>query len=312
MNSPMNENKCDVTVILINYNSVGFTRNCIESLEKFAPRDFRFSIVVVDNNSRAEDRAALEEFCAGRSGVRLVESVINLGFSGGNMLGAQYADGEFLWFLNNDTVLLNDNITEFVKFFKSEKKAALATGRIYDAEMRPFNSFSHLPTVTQTILGKRILEKLKPEKYPKITPDYDSPLRVGMVSGASMFVRAEHFAQIGGFDTVHFLYCEEEDLAMRFTRAGYSVFYVPTPELVHYGGQSTASNFDIDREYFISLFYYFSKHFNPFQRALMRAYYVVRNLKRTTRGLKYLRLAWFVVSFAGFEKSLRHKQKMRR
>ena len=96
-----------VSIILVNYNSSDYTLPCIQSIRS-KTKGVDYEIVVVDNNSISIEREKLRPV-AEDTNLKFVQSEVNLGFSGGNMLGVQAArpDADYYFLLNNDTILLN-------------------------------------------------------------------------------------------------------------------------------------------------------------------------------------------------------------
>ena len=97
-----------------------------------------------------------------------------------------------------------------------------------------------------------------------------SPVQVDVVSGSQMFIRAEHFFKIGGLDTIFFLYCEEEDLALRFSNANYKTYLVPQAHNYHLGSASTEKNLAIKKEFYISFLYFYRKHYGVLSTVMIR------------------------------------------
>jgi len=114
-----------ISVILLNYNSSRFTLDCVDSIIQ-QTQSADYEIVVVDNNSAPDDFSALQPL-AQRPRLTLVRSRLNLGFAGGNMLGVQHADprAEFYYFLNNDTLLRTNVLTQLADFLNQNPGAGL-------------------------------------------------------------------------------------------------------------------------------------------------------------------------------------------
>ena len=89
-----------VSIITINYNGYKDTCELVESFRQF--EDYPYEIIIVDNASPNGDGALLK---TSLSGVTIVCSDKNLGFSGGNNLGYKYAKGEYILFMNNDMTI---------------------------------------------------------------------------------------------------------------------------------------------------------------------------------------------------------------
>lgn len=303
-----------VSIILLNYNSHQFTYDCVDSIidktTSVEQGGVDYEIIIVDNNSVATDYEALKPIVGRGSTIQLIRSRVNLGFSGGNMLGVQLADptADYYYFLNNDCVLRTDVCTQLAAFMDSTPDAGLCGAQMFAGDGSRQVTFGYLPTLGSKILGHGFVRSLNPALYPLVRQVYTEPLQVPFVMGSTLFVRASAFNLIGGFDVAHFLYVEEEDLAKRLLLKGYKSYLVPQAEYVHFTGQSTTRNYDIEKEYYISLFHYFRKYHTWPERALLRAYYFIKNGRKFRRDPIYGRLAWFIGRGSPMRESLRYRQ----
>lgn len=299
-----------VSIVLLNYNSHRFTLDCVASIrEKTTGVDYE--IIIVDNNSEPADAEALKPLEA-QPGLRLIRSRINLGFSGGNMLGIQFASprADYYYFLNNDCVLRTNVCQQLAAFMDATPDAGLCGAQMFDGNGLRQATFGYLPTLGSKLLGHGVVRALNPALYPRIRQVYTEPLRVPFIMGSTLFVRASAFHAIGGFDIAHFLYVEE-DLAKRLLLKGFSAYLVPQAEYVHFTGQSTTRNYDIEKEYYISLFLYFRNYHSWIERALFRAYYVIKNGRKFRRDPIYGQLAGFILRGSPLRESLRYRQVIR-
>lgn len=305
MNSP------SVAVILLNYNSSQFTRDCVASIVAMT-KDVSYEIIIVDNNSDPADFDSLKAI-ADFTSVTLVRSRINLGFSGGNMLGVQFVSPgvPYYYFLNNDCVLRTDVCSQLAAFMDQTPGAGLCGAQMLYPDGSRQLTFGYLPTLASKLLGHGFVRALNPDRYPPLQRAYTQPVRVPFIMGSTLFVRASAFHAVGGFDTTHFLYVEEEDLAKRLSMRGLSAYLVPQAQYVHFTGQSTIRNYDVEKEYYISLFHYFRKYHSRPARVLFRLYYLFKNLRKFYKDFLYVRLAWFIGRGSPMRESLRYRQTMR-
>ncbi len=299
-----------IVVIIINYNSSAFTIKCIQSIKEHTAAGLLYEIVVVDNNSRLEDYQILQPYCRTQANVKLIRSIVNLGFSGGNMLGLQLASAEYIYFLNNDCELLNDNLSLLYNFMKANPAVAICTGQMYDSNHQHQHSFNHLPSLALEVFGTSLLRKFSPATYPRKIVRYSQPTRVQSISGSAMFIDAQKFALIGGFDTTYFLYCEEEDVCFNFKKCGYQAYLVPAAKYLHHMGQSTTRSFPIELEYYISLLHFHRKHHSWLAYVFLKLLYASKNVKKVFRQRFYLQLIFYILRGAPLKYSLRYKQKL--
>lgn len=307
----MNNGAVKISVVLINFNSSAYTLECVQSIVN-KTRDVPYEIIIVDNNSKDDDFERIGTL-SDIHNVKIVRSRINLGFAGGNMLGVQNANptSKYLFFLNNDCALVNDAIFILCEFMDSHLDVGAATAQMYDPQMRLQSSFGTFPSAPELLFGRKFLRLFDRYAYRTSGLRYTEAFRVNYVSGSALFTRAEHFGEIGGFDTNYFLFCEEEDLCMTMKRHGYSTWFVPAAEFIHFGGGSTKRNINIEKEFYISFLYFLRKHYSFTESTFIKLFYSLKLIRKVLRGVDYMHLAFFVLCGANMRHSLKFKQKIR-
>ena len=302
----MEKTSKDVAVVIINYNSSAFTLDCVKSIVSQTGAGTSYQIVVVDNASRPEEILKLQDL-EGQPDLHLIYSKENLGFGRGNMLGAEQADARYLFFLNNDCVLLNDCLTILSNFCDGEPSVGLCGAQLYSEKQERIRSFGYLPTPALKFLGPAVLRLFDPKRYPKRDKEYHVPVKVDLVSGAGMFFRGAAFKEIGGFDPNLFFYCEEEDLGQRLRNRGMQVCFVPQAKYIHFIGGSSSENLVMLREYYISLMYFFRKHYSGVSYFILKLFYSFRFLKKSLTNKRYFPFVGFILRGAPMKFSLRYR-----
>lgn len=305
------ESEFDIAIILINYNSTDYTIQAIKSIQEQSKSGLNFHIMVVDNNSKADELRKLREFKKEYTLpiFTLIESRINLGFSGGNMLGVQNIVAKYYYFLNNDCLLLNDCLDILYHFCEDNPRVALCSGMMYNEKMNLAINYQYHPTPQVKWLGAGVLRLFNKKKYSFKKMAYETPTKVEVISGSSMFIRASNFHEIGGFDTIYFLYCEEEDIAWNLRH--FDCFVVPEAKYQHLENKSTVINYDIRKEFYISFLYYYRKNFGLVATLLIQIMLFFKNFRKFYKSSLYLRLSFFILRGAPLKTSLRYKQKIR-
>src|SRR5690606_973986 len=133
-----------IAVIIINFNTSEYTIKCIESILKNTSETLSYKIYLVDNNSAPTDYFILKQYVTklANDKVELHRSKINKGFGGGNMFGVQQAEpSEYIAFINNDTVFLNDCLSTMYNFMKSNPTVGITGGQSYDEDKKEIISF---------------------------------------------------------------------------------------------------------------------------------------------------------------------------
>src|SRR5579863_5859562 len=130
-------------VVILNYNSAYHTLRCVDALR--ANTRMMPELVVVDNASAPADREKLAPLA--RSGVRIIQSKRNLGFSGGMMLGADQVQADYCLLLNNDCEFQNDVLATLTVFMDSHPDAALCGTAMLDESGKSRSSFNYFPSL---------------------------------------------------------------------------------------------------------------------------------------------------------------------
>ena len=297
----------DVSFITINYNSSQHTCKLIESIQRFT--SINYEIIVVDNASNEDDFSSLQKCLSSYNNTQLIKNRINSGFAGGNMLGVNYANGEYYLFINNDTILLNDIASIMKNFLDNNKNVSLATSEILDEKSNSFSSHTLFPSIKKELLGKGFARKFN--NFPSNKIRLTEPTKVEVVSGSCMFFRASSFSEIGGLDTNFFLYCEEEDISKRIWENKNEVYFLPEAKITHYNGGSTEKSVDILKEFNIPYKHLIFKHFNLFSAYILMLLVTIKLLRRSFTKKDGYKL--FLFALKGFPKkeSLRYKQKLK-
>lgn len=302
--------KIDISFITINYNSSDLTNELIKTILDFTSKELSYEIIVVDNASRSEELSKLESYLAEFENVILVKNKINSGFANGNMLGVNYASGEYYFFINNDTKLLNDAGNIMKWYLDNHLDIALATAKVNDEKGNFSSSYKLFPSLTKQLLGNSIARKLSKQNFPSNKIKLEIPTLVEVVSGSCMFFRASTFCEIGGFDTAFFLYCEEEDICKRVWNSGGKVIFLPEAQIFHASGGSTQKSFEIEREYYVSHKHLISKHFDFISSFVLINLMLFKLFRRSFKRKNGWKL--FLFGLKGFpnKNSLRYIQKV--
>jgi GT2 family glycosyltransferase len=301
----------DIGFIIINFNTSEYTINCVESIQKYTSSKLKYKIIIIDNNSACDDYLKLKRLEV-HNNIIILRNDKNIGFAGANMIGINYCDPKYFYFLNNDTLLLNDCASILFEFMEFNPKAGICSGQMYDESGGLGINFNYFPNLKLKLFGSNVLRIFNPENYPKKGIEYTHPVQVQVLNGSSLFTRAELFNNIGGFDTSMFLYCEEEDICLRVKDVAYTCYLEPKAKYVHYSGKSSSkginTDFDLLKEFYISQHILYRKHFGRMASYIWRITQFVRSLRKFYKNSLYVSLAFFILKGADINESLRYKQ----
>lgn len=291
-----------VSFIILNYNTHALTARCIASIRQHIPAG-SYEIIVVDNNSRADEQETLLQVLPPE--VKIMKSRMNTGFGAGNMLGANEAQGDYLCFLNSDVFLTEDCVTPLCNYLQRHPETGVITPQQYNGENRLVPSFNHAPGLRHELLGKKLLERLFPTRYPpRKHRRYTEPFAVTQINGCFMLFPTEKFWQCGGFDLNIFLYYEEYDICTRLARKGWNSIVFPQRRFSHLHEQTTQSARSATRrELYLSKMYCYRKHHGWVAAELYRAVNVIKLLFKPRR--------WYILPVVlraeALSQSLRHR-----
>jgi GT2 family glycosyltransferase len=229
-----------ISVVIVNWNSNQFVRDCLDSLFTHA-KQISFEVIVVDNASYD----GCGEMLASRfPSVTFVQSDSNLGFAAANNLGARQARGDFLLLLNPDTVLAEDSLAVLFHEVKKLPNAGAVGCRLLNRDGSLQTScVQAFPTLlNQTFSSEFLLQRYPNSKHWGAAALYQQPpctTIVEVISGACMLLPCDAFAAVGGFTESYFMYSEDVDLCYKLKKAGRHVYYVPFTSITHFGGGST-------------------------------------------------------------------------
>ena len=217
-----------VSIIIPHWNGIDVLSECIDSL-KGSTFD-SFEIIVSDNASSDGSQAWIVE---NHPDVILLENDNNYGYAGGCNRGVNVAKGEFILFLNNDTIQNPNWLDPLIDRMKGDESIAAIQPKIlnyYDRKIFDYagGSGGHLDLFCFPFARGRVF--LNQEEY---LGQYDNAKRCFWASGTAMIVRKDLFKAAGKFDETFFAHMEEIDLCWRFQAMGYEVWAEPRSVVYH-------------------------------------------------------------------------------
>lgn len=230
----------DLSIIIVNWNSKDYLKNCIASILANT-WEIKYEIIVVDSASYDGCGEMLKDIYPQ---VYFIQSEQNVGFARANNLGVSYARGTLLLFLNPDTEVLDGAIDRLYSRFQEIPNPGIVGCRLLNSDKSLQTScVQPLPTISNQIFDVDILLR----RFPKVSlwmsartfEGVTSPVPVEAISGACMMIRRELCDLVRGFSTDYFMYAEDLDLCYKTRVSGFINYYVADAEIIHYGGGST-------------------------------------------------------------------------
>jgi GT2 family glycosyltransferase/glycosyltransferase involved in cell wall biosynthesis len=211
--------KCSIIIPV--YNKAPLTRQCLDTLLRL-PASAPTEIIVVDDGSSDSTRDVLAGY---GQRVRSIRHELNVGFAKTCNDGAAAAAGEFLVFLNNDTIPKEGWLDALLDYAQSHPKAGAVGSKL----LFPNDTIQHAGVVIcQDRLPRHIYTGF-PADHPAVNVSRAYPA----VTGACLLIRRKLFEEMGGFDTAFINSCEDIDLCLRLRDRGYEAHYCKDSVLYH-------------------------------------------------------------------------------
>jgi len=166
----------------------------------------------------------------------------NLGFAGGSNLGIRYtilkSDSNYIWLLNNDTVVNKNALIEMVKLSENDEKIGMVGSKLlYYDKINIIQALGGTDQINWKTTGKHIYS------FEKDQPEFDSNFEIkGYIYGASLLVKNKVIKMTGMFDDKYFMLVEETDWCFRASKLGWKLFCSGKSKIWHKGGASSGKS----------------------------------------------------------------------
>lgn len=261
-------------IVIVNWNTGGALRECIESIHAAAQGIALQRVVVVDNAS-SDDSLALAQ--AAGCPLVIVRNEENRGFAAACNQGARGSTADYLLFLNPDTRLEAHTLARTLEFMEASARSdvGICGIELFDDRGRSSTVAARFPSLRVLLGGATGLAKVLPRVFPRhllTGEDCGATREVDQIIGAFFVIRRRLFEALDGFDERFFVYFEEVDLSYRAKQAGYRSMYFAGARAYHRGGLSS-EQVRATRLFFSlrSRLLYAFKHFSPARAWLVLA-----------------------------------------
>ena len=223
-----------VSVIILNYNGKDYLANCLDSVLKC--RYSNFEVLLVDNASTDNSMETAQQIFSGDPRLRIIKNPSNLGFSGGNNAGYTHCRGDYVVFLNNDTVVEVDWLASLVSALQSDPTIGLAQSKILmmDSDNVQIGGW----VFSNYLVRKHPLGQNKSSRKMPFQPVFE----VSVASGASMIAPKALIDEIGLFDPKIPFFYDDTLLSFKVWLANKRVVTVENSKIHHILGANSAWN----------------------------------------------------------------------
>ncbi len=249
------KSRLSVYVIIVNWNGKKDTEICLSSLRRIDKQRADVHVVVVDNGSSDDSIVSIQQKFPE---VTVLPTGENLGFTGGNNVGIDYAlkqNADFIWLLNNDTIV-DGHVLSVLDAF-DDHHVGICGSKIYFAHGHEFHHDRYKDSDRGRVIwyagglvdwanmyaSHRGVDEVD-------SGQYDTREPTPFITGCSMMIRRDVLEKIGVLDDRYYLYYEDLDFCLRAKEAGFSLWYVPTSLLWHVNAGSSSRPGNQLQEYY--------------------------------------------------------------
>ncbi len=238
-------------------------RNCLFTVQK-GIGNIPTEVFIVDNASTDGSIKALQpEFPA----FNFIANHENVGFAKANNQALALAKGEFILFLNPDTLIPENCFSACIAFMRNQPMTGAIGVRMVDGHNQflkeskrgfpsPLVSFWKLTGITGLFPRSKIFAQ-----YYLGHLDEHQTHKVDILSGAFMFIRKKALDITGGFDEQFFMYAEDIDLSHRIVKAGFTNYYYPAITITHFKGESTKKDLKYVHQFYLAMSQFVKKYY---------------------------------------------------
>lgn len=219
-----------VSIVIPVYNKLTHTLACLDSIARHMPKE-SIEVLVIDDGSMDATESSLST----RTDIRYLRNRENLGFVGSCNHGAENARGEFLFFLNNDTIVLDGWLDASIQTFRDVPDVGVVGSKLIYPDGRLQEAGGIVWADASCWNRGRLADPAAPEFNFRCDVDY--------CSGAALLIRRDLFNTLRGFDERYAPgYYEDTDLAFSVREHGLRVLYQPLSQIIHYEGVSAGTS----------------------------------------------------------------------
>jgi O-antigen biosynthesis protein len=254
-----------LSVIIVNYNVKYFLEQCLHSVQK-ACAGLKAEIIVVDNHSTDGSREFLEPAFPA---VNFIWNNSNIGFARANNQAIAMAKGEYVLFLNPDTLLPEDCLEQCIGFLQAQKNTGALGIKMVDGSGKFLKESKRaFPSPLTSLYKLSGLAKLFPRsktvaKYHLGHLSENENHEVDVLAGAFIMLPRSVLDKVGNYDERFFMYGEDVDLSYRIQQAGYKNIYFSESSIVHFKGESTKrGSMNYVRMFYTAMSLFVKKHYS--------------------------------------------------
>lgn len=265
----------DVSIIIVNYRSWKPLQNCLESILSTDQTNIIFEVIIVDNFS---DDGQFDFFQNKFNDFTFIRNNSNSGFANGCNLGAGEAKGNYLLFLNPDTLISPNTLTTLYTTYNNHPEIGILSCLQVDRKNHFFHQKNIFPSLIHFFGISRFLYRktnaLFTPKEELFYPDW--------VTGALIFISKDWFEKVNGWNEDYWLYFEDVEICKKITQENGKIAVTKNTTILHEHGGSSRNDFE-------------TKHISKTEVIISKHVYICNNFSALTKVPAHLFLIVFIL-----------------
>jgi O-antigen biosynthesis protein len=273
----LNQNPPLISIVIVHFKVPDFLMRALHSLHQALLFD-QSEVIIVDNASMDDSKQRITgEFPE----IKWIDLKSNIGFGKACNVGAKSATGTYLLFINPDTLVSQNTLSESIRLLRARPDVGLMGPEILNPDgTLQVSCRRSFPTPAVAFYRLAGLSRIFPKsrKFGQYNLSYLDPKQeceVDAVSGSFMFMPRALFQDIGGFDEAFFMYGEDLDICYRVKEKGYKVWYNPRTQIVHFKGRSSSKQSFQSRKAWYEAMLIFSRKYRHIHKSFYPGWLIV-------------------------------------
>jgi len=258
-----------LSIVTLNYKKPDLTISCIDSLWEQYEAELssnKMEVIIVDNDSQDDSVEKIKKEISTKKfhNTHVIANPTNAGFGAGCNIGANASKGEFILFLNNDTLVKDKGLMKMAEYCQNHPEVSILGGQLrnFDGSLQPSVGKFYTP-------GYAFLLLIGGQKMGILDRSPKNIEQVEWVKGGLLLIRKEVFEKLHGFDEKIFMYTEDMELCYRAHLQGFGIYFYPDVRVLHKEQGSSSKTFAIVNIY-KNLLYFYKKHRSPSEYHLVK------------------------------------------
>lgn len=247
-----------LSIVIANWNTKELISQCVESIFIKTTKEISYEVIITDNGSTD---GSLEYLRSLGDKIVLISNKTNLGYAKACNQGMKIAKGKYILLLGSDTIMHTGTLEKCIEYLEANNNAGAVGCKLLNTDGSVQNSCKKFPTLANAFNTYFSLGRLNRE-YDMADFDYNHTQQVEQIATTFLMTRNDLMKKTGYFDEAYRILYNDVDLCHRIYDAGYSIYFLHTCSITHYGSHSTKqADFKVRKIMYGDIYRYYKNYF---------------------------------------------------